>query len=200
MPKKEKPLPQPTSTPFGRNRTGGQREEQEPLTADRMAAAMAEGRLDEFLKKEMPDSEHAQTLAKMMMGMSGMMPDAGFAHVPTAERPATAAHRDEEQPAPQQDVPAEVKNMIQGGDVKGLMDMLRREHLKRSPGEAVSEIAAAGPTQDASSRQASGMPTIDKELIDAMIQIAKDNSVTMDWMILRAIKVYVEEYRKTGKL
>ena len=41
---------------------------------------------------------------------------------------------------------------------------------------------------------------IDKELIDAMIEIAKKNSVTMDWMIFRAIKVYAEVYRKTGKL
>ena len=48
--------------------------------------------------------------------------------------------------------------------------------------------------------QSSGMPTIDKDLIDAMVQIAKDNSVTMDWMILRAIKVYIQEYQKTGRL
>jgi hypothetical protein len=37
-------------------------------------------------------------------------------------------------------------------------------------------------------------------LIDALIQIARDNSVTVDWLILRAIKVYVHEYQKTGKL
>jgi hypothetical protein len=44
------------------------------------------------------------------------------------------------------------------------------------------------------------MPAIEKELVDAMIKIAKDNSVSADWIILRAIKVYVEEYRRTGKL
>jgi hypothetical protein len=54
------------------------------------------------------------------------------------------------------------------------------------------EKPAAAPPDD--------QPTIDKELIDALIQIAKDNSVNMDWIILRAIKVYVEEYQKTGKL
>ena len=32
------------------------------------------------------------------------------------------------------------------------------------------------------------------------MQIATDNSVTLDWIMLRAIKVYVQEYRKTGKL
>ena len=93
-------------------------------------------------------------------------------------------------------MPEDVRKAIESGDVKGLKDLLRREYLKRTPGATfdTSEEAAAPPPQ------ASGMPTIDKELIDAMIQIAKDNSVTMDWMILRAIKVYVEEYRKTGKL
>ena len=44
------------------------------------------------------------------------------------------------------------------------------------------------------------MPAIDKELIEALVQIANDNSVTLDWIILRAIKVYVQEYQRTGKL
>ena len=91
---------------------------------------------------------------------------------------------------------ASPRKAIESGDVKGLKDILRREYLKRTPG------AETGMTEEAAQPQpqASGMPAIDKELIDAMIQIAKDNSVTMDWMILRAIKVYIDEYRKTGKL
>ena len=43
-------------------------------------------------------------------------------------------------------------------------------------------------------------PAIDKEMIDALVQIASENSVTVDWIILRAIKLYVQEYQKTGKL
>jgi hypothetical protein len=43
-------------------------------------------------------------------------------------------------------------------------------------------------------------PAIDKDVIDALIQIASDNSVTLDWIILRAIKLYVQEYQKTGRL
>jgi hypothetical protein len=197
MSQNEKPLPKPPSTPFGRKRAGELREEQEPLTADRMAAAMAEGKLEEFLKKEMPDNEHARKLANMMMGMSGMMPTgAGF----TPDRPAAAAREGGAQPSSQQEVPAEVEKLVQGGDVKGLMDILRHEHLKRSPEAAVSDFPETVSSPDAMPSQPEGMPTIDKELIDAMIQIAKDNSVTVDWIILRAIKIYVEEYRKTGKL
>ena len=73
MSEKEKPLPRPPKTPFGRNRFE-QREEDAPLMADRMAAAMAEGKLEEFMKEEMPDNDYARALASMMMGMTGMMP------------------------------------------------------------------------------------------------------------------------------
>jgi hypothetical protein len=197
MSQNEKPLPKPPSTPFGRKRAGEQREEQEPITADRMAAAMAEGKLEEFLLKEMPDNEHARKLANMMMGMSGMMP-AGEGFVP--DLPAAAAQGREIQPSPQQEVPAEVVKLVQDGDVKGLMDILRQEHLKRSPEAAVSGSAETVSSSEVMPSQPGGMPTIDKELIDAMIQIAKENSVTVDWIILRAIKVYVQEYLKNGKL
>jgi predicted amidohydrolase YtcJ len=201
MSQNEKPLPKPPSTPFTRKRAGQHNEEQEPLTADRMAQAMAEGKLDEFLQKEMPDNEAARKMATMMMGMTGMMPMGGPAMAPPSpaqQQPTSSPEMNaSEQIAPPGDVPEDVRRAIESGDVKGLKDLLRREYLKRTPGATfdTSEEAVAPPPP-----QASGMPTIDKELIDAMIQIAKDNSVTMDWMILRAIKVYVEEYRKTGKL
>lgn len=197
MSQNDKPLPKPPSTPFGRKKPDEQLEDQEPLTADRMAAAMVEGNLEKFMKKEMPDNEHARKLAKMMMGMSGMLP-AGAGSSP--DQPAAAALQGEGQPSPQQEVPAEVVKMVQDGDVKGLMEILRQEHLKRSPGSAAAGIPETGSAPEAAPSQPAGMPTIDKELIDAMIQIAKDNSVTVDWIILRAIKVYVEEYLKNGKL
>jgi predicted amidohydrolase YtcJ len=200
MSQNEKPLPKPPSTPFTRKRAGGHDEEQEPLTADRMAQAMAEGKLDEFLQKEMPDNEAARKMATMMMGMTGMMPMGG----PPMAPPSPAQQQSSPAPdmnaaaqiSPPGEVPEDVRKAIESGDVKGLKELLRREYLKRTPGATLDtgEEAAAPPPQ------ASGMPVIDKELIDAMIQIAKENSVTMDWMILRAIKVYVEEYRKTGKL
>jgi hypothetical protein len=197
MSQSEKPLPKPPSTPFGRKRAGEQREEQEPLIADRMAAAMAEGKLEEFLKKEMPDNEHARKLANMMMGMSGMIP-AGEGFIP--DQPAAAAREEDAQPSSQQEVPAEVVKLVQDGDVKGLMDILRQEHLKRSPEAAVAGTMETASAPVAAASQPGGMPTIDKELIDVMIQIAQDNSVTVDWIILRAIKVYVQEYLKNGKL
>jgi predicted amidohydrolase YtcJ len=201
MSQNEKPLPKPPSTPFSRKRAGVHSEEQEPLTADRMAQAMAEGKLDEFLQQEMPDNEAARKMATMMMGMTGMMSMEGspMAQPSPAQQQSSSApdmNAAEQIPAPGE-VPEDVRKAIESGDVKGLKELLRREYLKRTPGAALdtSEAVAAPPPP-----QSSGMPTIDKDLIDAMVQIAKDNSVTMDWMILRAIKVYVEEYRKTGRL
>jgi len=195
----DKPLPRPSSTPFTRKR--GSEQDEQPLTADRMAEAIAQGSLDEFLTREMPDNEAARKLAGMMMGMTGMMPMGGPSTAPIApapvQQPLSPEMNAAEQVTPSGDVPDGVRKAIESGDVNGLKELLRKEYLKRNPGAMLdaSEESAAPPQQ-----QASGMPAIDKDLVDAMIQIAKVNSVTMDWMILRAIKVYVEEYKKTGKL
>jgi hypothetical protein len=196
MSKNERPLPKPPKTPFGAARSSS---EQGPdgLLSDRMAEAAIQGKLDEFLRAELPDSEQARSLARMMMGMSGMML-AGAGPVP--DQPPAAAQQGEVQPFSQQEVPAEVVKMVQGGDVKGLMDILRQEHLKRSPEASLTSTAETGSAPEAAPSQPAGMPTIDKDLIDSMIRIAKDNSVSLDWIILRAIKVYVEEFKKTGKL
>jgi len=198
--KNEKPLPRPQNTPFGRKKPFEQEDAQGGLIADRMAAAMAEGKLDEFLKQEMPDNEYARNLAGMMMGMTGMMPMDDQTAAPSSvqeQQPASSEMKAEEQISPSTEVPEDVRKAIESGDVKGLKEILRREYLKRTPGAELnmSEEVASQPEAPTS-----GMPTIDKELIDAMVQIAKDNSVTVDWMILRAIKLYVQEYQKTGKL
>ena len=201
MSDKEKSLPKPPNKAFGNKKRFEEENDQSTLIADRMAAAMAEGKLDEFIKQEMPDNEYARNLTSMMMGMTGMLPmGGGPAASPAPEhQPAaleTTGAGPDEQISPATEVPEDLKKAIESGDVKGLKDILRREYLKRTPGADPGMGEEAARPQP----QSSGMPAIDKELIDAMIQIARDNSVTMDWMILRAIKVYVDEYRKTGKL
>jgi hypothetical protein len=203
MANKDKPLPKPPNKAFGNKKRFEEEDDQSTLIADRMAAAMAEGKLDEFIKQELPDNEYARNLVSMMMGMTGMLPmgsaPASSQSPAPEQQPATLEKTGagpEEQISPAAEVPEDVRKAIESGDVKGLKDILRREYLKRTPGAEPGMSEEAAQPQP----QASGMPAIDKDLIDAMIQIARDNSVTMDWMILRAIKVYVEEYRKTGKL
>jgi hypothetical protein len=193
MADQERPLPKPPKQAFGHQKPSQEQGSQE-LLADRMAVAAAEGRIDEFLKQEMPDNEHAQTLAKMMMGMTGMMPTSGM----TAPMPPVHPSTDQEVAGAA--IPEDVFKAVQGGDVKGLMELLRKEHQKRSPGEQMTEADKPAQSEETTPQQPTGQPMIDKELIDALVRIAADNSVSLDWIILRAVKVYVEEYRKTGKL
>jgi hypothetical protein len=193
MADQEKPLPKPPKQAFGFQKPAQDQGGQD-LLADRMAAAAAVGKLEEFLKENMPDSEHAQALAKMMMGMTGMMPMSGM----TAPMPPVQPSTSKEEPVAA--ISEDVFKAVQGGDVKGLMDLLRKEHQKRSPGEQIAEAGKPAQSEETAALQPTGQPVIDKELIDALLRIAADNSVTLDWIILRAVKVYVEEYRKTGKL
>lgn len=196
---KDKPLPKPPSTPFGRKKSFEHPEEAGSLTADRMAEAMAEGKLDEFLKKEMPDNEYARNLATMMMGMTGMIPAGEPQEMPSdpvKAKEQSGERTSAEEAAPAAEIPDDVRKAVMSGDVNELMGLLRREQEKRAPNdEPASEKAHAEPAQPDPN-----LPKIDKNLIEALVQIAQENSVSLDWIILRAIKLYVQEYQKTGKL
>lgn len=97
------------------------------------------------------------------------------------------------------EVPEDVRNAITSGDLQGLMGLLRKEHQKRHP-DAAAETSEETKTPSQQTSSTLQQPAIDKEMIDALVQIASENSVTVDWIILRAIKLYVQEYQKTGKL
>ena len=200
MTTKDNPLPKPPNSAFGRKNRFEQPDEQAALLADRMAAAMAEGKLDEFIKQEMPDNDYARNLASMMMGMTGMMP---MGSVPTGSphaepQPQSSASVPTEQVLPAAEAPEEVledvRKAIEGGDVKSLMELLRQEHCNRTPG------SDPGTSEETNAAPSPAQPAIDKDQVDALLQIAQDNSVSVDWLILRAIKVYVQEYQKTGRL
>ncbi len=194
---KNKPLPTPPTTAFGWKKSSEKSENRESLTADRMAAAMVEGKLDELLKQEMPDNEYARNLVTMMLGMTGM--SQGAPPELNLRQPLEGAIP--EQAITAGDVPGDVRSAIQGGNVQELTDMLRREHLKRNP-EAGEELLEAAELETAAAETAKpqDIPVIDKDTIDALISIAKENNVTLDWIILRAIKVYVREYGTSGRL
>lgn len=186
MSDKERPLPKPPRTPFGRRKAGSEQEKLD-LLADRMAAAAAQGKLNEFLGAELPDSEHAQALAKMMMGMTGMLPqESGPAQAPPDILPPGGAV---DQNAP---VPEEVSKAIAAGDVQGLMNLLRQEYLKRA-GEASAPAASPAPAPEV-------LPQEERETMERLSRIAAQNKVSLDWILIRALKLYLEEYGKTGRL
>ena len=118
MTESDRPLPTPPRARFGRD-SGEEAGPEPPLTSDRMALAAAEGRLEEFLQRELPESDHARSLALMMMGMSGMMP----ADVPSGQHPAE--HRPATEGADAASPPPEVAHAVRKGDVAGLMGLLR---------------------------------------------------------------------------
>jgi len=108
--------------------------------ADRMARALSEGNLEEFLEKELPGNEKARKLARLMSGWQG------------ESKPETA------------------KCAGGGADHKTGMQ----------PGEACLSD--------------------EKEVLDQLGEIASANKLSIDWVVRRALKCYISEYRRTGKL
>ena len=197
MSENERPLPRPPKTPFGKKRMSEEEKEtQGPLIADQMAMAAACGNLNEFMQKNLPDNEHARKLAMMMMGMTGMMPPGSFSG-PDPEtdqgQPLHPGTEQNEETADADSVPEDVKKAVMSGNMEELKNLLMREHGKRT-GSAVETPSGI---DAASSSPATG---IEKEILDQLIEIASHNSVTIDWLIMRALKVYIDEYRKTGRL
>ncbi len=201
MSDKNKPLPKPPSTPFGRKKAFNESGSKDQLMADKMAMAMTEGKLDEFVQKEIPDSEHARKLTEMMMGMSGMMPAGGLSGMTAQkkEEPSEAA----KEAAPEEITsagppPDGVVSAVQEGDVKSLVGILNKEHKKRQGIEGEEDDITKGSGQESAS--ASGEAVFEKEVIEQMIKIATDNNLSLDWLFIRALKRYVEDYKKTGNL
>jgi hypothetical protein len=196
MSKKEKPLPKPPHTPFGRKRNFKQGEERESLLADEMAKAAAEGNLEEFLQAEMPDNKYAGDLARMMMGMTGMLSPENLS-AQSGSTVGKASEKEKSDSDEQASIPTrppeDVLEATKSGDVKGLMELLQREHKKRTSGSG--EIPAQEKTHSSAEN-----PGIEKDIIDQLIKIASDNDLSAEWLFFRAMKRYVEEYKKTGNL
>ncbi len=179
-------MPKPPASPFGGKRRFGEEEGSAPLMADEMARAMTEGRLEEFLKKEIPDNEHARKLTMMMLGMTGMLPSGVQPSQSEATSPDSSAPERSPDEATPGMPPEDVTEAVRSGDVQGLMELLKREHGKRSPGAKEAETPS--------------FSSAEKETIVELMKISSQNNLTLDWMILRALKRYIEEYRKTGSL
>jgi len=221
MSRKEKPLPTPASP-------GSRFKEDErsstPLMADQMAMAAAAGKIEQFMEEALPDNEHARKLATMMMGMTGMMPPTRTEASPAAGQDQPPPNQHQNQPmsgiadtgTPETPValPDEVVQAVKNADVKGLMNLLKQEHSKRSGDSAtVAETdtcAQQAPSQqkaplhEPSSHQAPSHQappaSIEKMLIDRVVAIAFEHDLTPDWVVMRALKLYVEGYEKTGRL
>ncbi len=194
----KKPLPTPPNTPFGRKKRFGDEENNEDLIADKMGMAMAGGRLEEFMDKEIGDNENARKLASMMMGMSGMSPGgvtAQSAPVPPDEQEAGTEE------SPSTPPPEDMMKAAMSGDTKNLAQMLKKEHLRRQGAdpEGSEDIPQGNATPEAAP-EAAPEAQMEKQVLIKLIKIASDNKVSVDWVINRALKLYVRDYEGTGRI
>lgn len=199
MSKKERDLPEPGKTPFSRKRTDYEGQN-ELLMADRMALAAAEGKLKEYLEQEIPEGEYAKKLAMMMMGMTGVLPPGG--ELPVTEEDqgrsseSTQTRQTEEiGSGDAAAVPEDVVKAVQSGDVEKLKELLAREKQRRDPYSAEARKEGGNAEQRPQSEA-----ILEKDMLDALLRIASENNLTIDWVVARALRLYLEEHQKTGRL
>lgn len=188
MSDKNKPLPTPPNRKrmFQENEAGSRGAD---IIADKLMAASAEGRLEDMLKEIAGDNENSRRLAMMMLGMSGMSPVQNQKS-PVKTPPAP--------PAPDMP-PSDVINAAQSGDVAKMIDLLKREHSAKAGGDAGMDSSDNTPSAGITADQ--GDKTLfDQATLDSLIEMARQNNVSMDWLIGRAVSLYVKDYEKTGRL
>jgi hypothetical protein len=190
MSKREKDLPKPKKSPFGRKRHEGE-EQNDLLMADKMALAAAEGKLEEYLDQELPEGEYAKKLAIMMMNMTGaaLPPQGEFPE--TLNEAAEPAKPEEAEGA--RAVPEDVVKAVKAADVELLKGLLVREARKRDPhsGEEQKEDKSVPQAQESG---------LEKGTLDDLLRVSSENNISPDWLIARALKLYLEDYKKTGRL
>lgn len=210
--RKKRPLPRPPGGgAFGHpEQEGGER-----LVAEELAEAMAGGRLEEYIQRELPDSEEARALAGMMMGLMGMGPietpgaPGGTIAGPRRTEKTEKTEKAEKtgQSPPSAGPPEDIVKAARAGDAKGLMKLLEREHRRRhreAEAQAEEKGARAGKAGKAAKEKAgagaSAVGSGEREVAEALVRIASENGVSVDWVVFRALRLYVEDYLKTGRL
>ncbi|MBE0428264.1 MAG: hypothetical protein IBX61_00110 [Thermoleophilia bacterium] len=141
----DKPLPRPRRK--SREPEGG-------LLADKMARAMAEGRFDEFVDKELKGNEGARRLAELMMHTTGMAPP--------------AAGKQKRKQTPRKKIPPEQN--------------------------------ATGKEKVATGEKPGAAASLKPGVMEELSRIAAENGVEVDWIISRALGLYIRDHRATGRL
>jgi hypothetical protein len=208
MSKKDKPgerkLPEPPRKgPFGRKRHFEGEEDRRPdLLAEHMHHAMAQGRLEEFLNQELPDNPMARKLAEMVMGTGGAHGGSGHhdrhGHKKGKKEKKEGRGEPDGEERPAGPASEELLRAASSGDVQELTRLLAREQKKRS-----GEEPAEGEKRKEEEERAPEAPSpegLEKEILDSLISIAGEHGVSLDWLIARALKLYVRDYRQTGRL
>lgn len=201
MPKKKRDLPTPPGgTPFGAKKRFGPSMDT-PEMADRLTMAAAQGKLDEVLAEEFGDNPGMRDLAMIMLGGSGMAPAASMGEKnppdekgPKAKGPKSPA--DSKTKGAKKDVPPGLLKAIQSGNT-GEVSALLSSEMKKRTGTSSGGKKTTAPKAGAEKEET---PYIEKSTLDALMKIAAENDVTIDWVMARAIKLYVRDYLATGRI
>lgn len=184
MPKREKQLPRPKRTPFGVVRDHDNDGGETPLTADRMMLAMSQGKLDEFLDSELHGNQYARALADMMMGMTGMLPS--FNATQSIKQGDSLSNAGQ---------PAGFGEPSGGSEE--VSSILKKQFEEGRPSPATP---SSGDSSFHPELQGSMPGSIDKQTLEDFMNIAKENHLSIDWLMLRAVRLFVQDYKKTGRL
>ena len=224
MPKDKKPLPKPPKTPFGHK--GRESDESDgSLVADKMSIAMAKGEMDSFIKEEFDGNANAAKLASMMMGMTGMspgfMPPGETAPTTTAELKPETDDSKAEQVQPEEGIsgitpPEDIMKAVMSGNVKELTGLLKKAAGHQDTGsaekagkdtkgsmpqeQAKTQKQSQGQPQELSPGQGMDIPFMEKELLVKLIKMAEANEVSVDWLMQRALKLYIRDHENTGRM
>ncbi|MFC1769914.1 hypothetical protein ACFLZI_02510, partial [Nitrospirota bacterium] len=166
MSNKDKPLPRPPQTPFGKKRCFKNEELSEEALSDKMDIAMAD--IGGTLPKEVnvPQNEQEHLDVTIPTGL----PD------------------------------EELINAVMSGDVELLTRLLKKEHAKSqgspAPETATSEQSTPEdlPKDDytlSDEEPSTTNSSIEKHTMMKLFKIASENDVSVDWIINRALKLYV---------
>lgn len=162
-----------------------------------MAEAAAKGRMDEYISENFGESGNARRLLEMMMGMTGMAP-------PQSRTRAVRKGKSKDAPTGgKANVPKDVLAAASCGNVGELMNLLKREQENKSGRKEVSPettVKEGKKTVRKKTAQDKDQGFIEKQVLDQLINIASENNVTVDWLISRAISLYVRDYRTTGRM
>ncbi len=199
--KKERPLPRPPRKKAEQGFSG--REEAGGLMFDKLQEAIAQGKVEEFMKENMPEGQYARKLAEMMMGISGstlaFRPEG-----PEGKEGNGPGMKEDEAERPMLKVPKDVFQAAMEGNVNTLADLLKGEQVKtgaplqKKKGMPPHEKEKEQP--EGKEREEKSGSLLEKEVIDSLLEISVDNNLSMDWLIYRALKLYIKKYRETGQL
>jgi hypothetical protein len=189
--KDKKPLP----TPPNRKKRFVREDEEAQLLSDKLAMAQSQGRLDELLEDELGENEQARKLVSMMMGMSGMDMSAAM------HKGKPAGSQMKEKTGAPEEPPEDVMLAAMSGDLSGLAQLLKRESEKRR-GEGQTAASEGREREPATPQPGNPQaePVFERATIDQLIQMAAENGVSVDWLINRALTLYVRDHRSTGRL